>query len=194
MSTTEVRQSDTFNQRPGQVDWLLRRRQPDDGKTGFTINGELDIQRHRSHRRNIGATYSAASVRKYGARVDEALRSFVTKLRAPLREKVEGSQTLDLAEWIHVAVVECLGAVTLGQDWSPGLIEARDGLGHWDVSIAKWRQLSVLGSVSWLTRLIQGYPGLRPKITAICGLLVPKLEGYVPMEQVGPASRKPLFP
>ncbi|KAK7744711.1 hypothetical protein SLS62_010131 [Diatrype stigma] len=182
-STLRPGAPDVFNNVPGHVNWLLRR-QPGDQNAGFTINGEVDIQRHRGHRRNIGATYSATSVRKYGPHIDDTLRRFVTKLRVSSQENKVKSTALDLAALIYTAVVDCLGTVTLGPDWPPGLVDdAQVAARHWETGINKWRQLSLCGSLPWLTRFLQAYPGLKPAVAALGRLAVPKPKGYVPIEQ-----------
>ncbi|RYP17484.1 hypothetical protein DL767_010009 [Monosporascus sp. MG133] len=161
-----------FSNNPGYIDWLFRRHPTDDG---FTINGELDIQRHRGQRKNIGTTYSAASVRKYGGPIDAVLRRFVAKL------KTQERRTVELAEWVHIAIVECISVVTLG--WSPGFIDDGSDHGFWDVSVAKWRQISVFGFLPSLTLLVQKWPGLKPALAALCGVTIRKPDGYVPFEQ-----------
>ncbi|RYP86137.1 hypothetical protein DL769_000815 [Monosporascus sp. CRB-8-3] len=168
---------------PGYIDWLLRRHPNDDG---FAINGELDIQRHRGHRKNIGTTYSAASVRKYGGAIDAVLRRFVAKL------KTQEERTVELAEWVHIALVECISVVTLGL--SPGFIDDGSDHGIWDVSVTKWRQISVFGFLPSLTLLVQKWPALKPAVAALCGVPIRKPDGYVPFEQVRSLSPTPTFP
>ncbi|RYP71160.1 hypothetical protein DL771_004960 [Monosporascus sp. 5C6A] len=145
------------------------------GNDRFTINGELDIQRHRAHRKNIGTTYSAASVRKYGGAIDAVLRRFVAKL------KTQEGRTVELAEWVHIAVVEFISAVTLG--WSPRFIDDGSDHGFLDVSLAKWRQISVFGFLPSLTLLVRKWPGLKPTLASLCGVAIRQPDGYVPFEQ-----------
>ncbi|KAL7622100.1 hypothetical protein AAE478_007602 [Parahypoxylon ruwenzoriense] len=152
---------------PGRIDWRFRRDQGD----AFAFSGELDMERYRSHRKNIGITYSASSLKKYSDRLDEVVERFVTKL------KTQEGQILDLADWIHLAVVECLGAVTL--DWSPGFIDDASDHGLLDKSIMHWREVTAFGSLQPLLLVAQKWPWLRPKIAKLLGVGIKLPANYV---------------
>ncbi|XDG06323.1 hypothetical protein ABKA04_005938 [Annulohypoxylon sp. FPYF3050] len=155
---------------PGRIDWLFRRHQGD----AFAFNGELDMQRYKSHRKNIGTTYSTSSLKKYSDRLDEVMDRFIAKL------KTQEGEVLDLADWVHFAVVECLGAVTL--NWSPGFIKDKSDHGFLAKSIKQWRQVTAFGSLQpWLI-VAQKWPALRNRIAKIFGVEITFPTGYVPFE------------
>lgn len=155
---------------PGRIDWLFRRHQED----AFAFNGELNMQRYKSHRKNIGMTYSASSLKKYSDRLDEVMDRFIAKL------KTQEGEVLDLVDWVHFAVVECLGAITL--NWSPGFIEDKSDHGFLAKSIKQWRQVTAFGSLQpWLI-VAQKWPALRNRIAKIFGVEITFPTGYVPFE------------
>ncbi|KAI1208540.1 cytochrome P450 [Annulohypoxylon truncatum] len=160
----------SLSNNPGRIDWRFRRHQAD----AFAFNGELDMQRYKSHRKNIGTTYSTSSLKKYSDRLDEVMDRFVAKLKS------QEGEVLDLAEWLHLAVVECLGAITL--NWSPGFIEDESDHGFLAKSIKQWRQVTAFGSLQpWLV-VVQKWPSLRSRIAKIFGVDIKFPEGYVPFE------------
>ncbi|KAI1102057.1 cytochrome P450 [Jackrogersella minutella] len=155
---------------PGRIDWRFRRHQGD----AFAFNGELNMKRYKSHRRNINATYSTSSLRKYSDRLDEVMDRFVAKL------KTQEGEVLDLADWVHLAIVECLAAVTL--DWSPGFIEDETDHGFLIKSIQTWRQITAFGSLQpWLI-IAQKWPSLRSRIAELFGVEISLPADYVPFE------------
>ncbi|KAI4862728.1 cytochrome P450 [Hypoxylon rubiginosum] len=157
---------------PGRIDWKFQRHQGD----AFAFNGELDMQRYKGHRKNIGTTYSSSSLKKYSGRLDEVMDRFVAKLKS------QEGQILDLNDWLHLAVVECLGAVTL--NWSPGFINDASDHGFLAKSIKFWRQVTVFGSLqNWLLA-VQKWPSLRPTIAKLLGVGIKMPADYVPFEPI----------
>lgn len=156
---------------PGRIDWRFRRYQGDD----FAFNGELNMERYKSHRKNIGVTYSTSSLKKYSDRLDEVMDRFVAKL------KTQEGQVLDLTDWVHLAIVECLGAVTL--NWSPGFINDGTDHGFLAKSIKFWREVTTFGSLQQWLLVAQKWPSLRPKIAKLFGVDIKNLPAdYVPFE------------
>lgn len=134
------------------------------------------MQRYKGHRKNIGTTYSSSSLKKYSGRLDEVMDRFVAKLKS------QEGQILDLNDWLHLAVVECLGAVTL--NWSPGFINDASDHGFLAKSIKFWRQVTVFGSLqNWLLA-VQKWPSLRPTIAKLLGVGIKMPADYVPFEPV----------
>ncbi|KAI1777511.1 cytochrome P450 [Hypoxylon cercidicola] len=157
---------------PGRIDWKFERHQGD----AFAFNGELDMQRYKGHRKNIGTAYSASSLKKYSDRLDEVMDRFVAKLKS------QEGQVLDLNDWLHLAVVECLGAVTL--NWSPGFINDASDHGFLVKSIKFWRQVTVFGSLqNWLLAA-QKWPSLRPTIAKLFGVDIKLPADHVPFEPI----------
>ncbi|KAI1451312.1 cytochrome P450 [Annulohypoxylon moriforme] len=155
---------------PGRIDWRFRRHQED----AFAFNGELNMQRYKSHRKNIGTTYSTSSLKKYSDRLDEVMDRFVAKL------KTHEGEVLDLSDWLHLAVVECLGAITL--NWSPGFIEDESDHGFLAKSIGQWRQVTAFGSLQpWLI-VAQKWPHLKSRIAKLFGVDIKLPASYVPFE------------
>lgn len=106
---------------------------------------ERDMRRYRQQRRLIGPIYRPANVAKYEPAVHSVLRRVVTKLR-----DMDGAE-IDLKEWMHMTVVECLGAAVLS--WSPGMIKQGT---DWDTSkhsYMGWRRKSVLGLFPFIAKL-----------------------------------------
>ncbi|KAI1343115.1 cytochrome P450 [Xylariaceae sp. FL0016] len=153
---------------PGKIDWRFRRHKGDD----FAINGELDPERYRGHRKNIGVIYSASSVKKYSERLDAVMHRLIAKIRA------NDEAVCDLTDWVHFAVVECLGAMTL--NWSPGFIEDTSSHGHLNLSTQWWRQSSVFGMLPSTTLIVQKWPILKPIISRLLGVNMRTPEGHVP--------------
>ncbi|KAI1380418.1 cytochrome P450 [Hypoxylon crocopeplum] len=157
---------------PGRIDWRFRRHQGD----AFAFNGELNMQRYRSHRKSIGTTYSASSLKKYSERLDEVMGRFVAKV------KEQDGQVLDLTDWLHLAIVECLGAVTL--NWSPGFIKEGSDHGFLAKSIKFWREVTTFGSLQQFLLAAQKWPSLRPRIAKLFGVEIKLSADYVPFEPV----------
>ncbi|KAI0888437.1 cytochrome P450 [Annulohypoxylon maeteangense] len=155
---------------PGTIDWRFRRHPGD----AFAFNGELDMQRYKSHRKSITGTYTTASLKKYSDRIDEVVDRFIAKL------KTQEGEELDLAEWMHLAVVECLCAITL--NWSPGFIKDESDHGFLAKSIKQWRQITAFGSLqSWLI-IVQKWPSLRSRVAKLFGVDIKLPASYVPFE------------
>ncbi|KAI1387522.1 cytochrome P450 [Hypoxylon trugodes] len=156
---------------PGKLDWRFRREQTDK----FALNAEMDINRYRNNRRNIGPTYAASSVKKYGPRLDGVMDEFVAKLQT------QGGQVLDYTDWVHLVVVECLGAVTL--NWSPDFVKDGSDHGYLVKSIKFWREITVFGSLKHLLLVVQKWPALRPRIAKFFGVDMSNMPAdYVPFE------------
>ncbi|KAI0132758.1 cytochrome P450 [Xylariales sp. AK1849] len=136
--------------RPATIDYLFRRHP----KNYFTMNGEMDVDRYRGYRRAIGTTFSTASLKKYSARIDEVMQRFVVKLSS------HDGETLDLADWLHLALVECVSVMVL--DWSPGYIDDETDHGWLRASLDGWIGLSVFGHLPTLITLTQKWPSVRP--------------------------------
>jgi hypothetical protein len=78
-----------------------------------------------------------ANLKKYESTVDSVVRRAILQLR-----RLEGAE-VDLAEWMHIIAVECLGAVVLS--WSPGYLKAQSDGGASLHSYLSWRRKSVVG-------------------------------------------------
>lgn len=98
---------------------------------------ERDMKRYRQQRRLIGPVYHETNVAKFGSAVDAVLDRAVAELRT-----LNGAE-VDLKEWMHIVVVECLGAVVLG--WSPKFLAAHSDFGSSSASYYNWRRKSVFG-------------------------------------------------
>lgn len=123
------------------LEWLLEARSTD----SLDLLSERDMKRYRSQRRLIGPIYRLENVIKYETAVDSVLVRVIDKLRA-----LDGAN-LDLKEWMHMIVVECLGAVVLS--WSPGMLEQGT---DWNTSVhsyQSWRRKSVLGLFPLVAKL-----------------------------------------
>ncbi|KAI2628740.1 cytochrome P450 [Hypoxylon sp. NC1633] len=159
-----------FSNNPGRIDWRFRRHLGD----AFSFNGELNIQRYRSHRKNIGTTYAASSLKKYDARLDEVMDRFVAKL------KTREGDILDVTDCVHIAIVECLGAVSL--NWSPGFIEDETDHGFFERSIGYWREVTTFAALQQWLLVVQKWPSLRPRIAKLLGVEIKPPAGYIPFE------------
>ncbi|KAL1909671.1 hypothetical protein Sste5344_004519 [Sporothrix stenoceras] len=98
---------------------------------------ERDMKRYRQQRRLIGPVYHESNVAKFGNQVDAVLDKAVAELKT-----LNGAE-VDLKEWMHIVVVECLGAVVLG--WSPKFLENHTDFGSSSASYFNWRRKSVFG-------------------------------------------------
>ena len=98
---------------------------------------ERDMRRYRLQRRLIGPAYRPSNVQRYDSAVDGVIRQAISRIKAL------GGAEVDLKEWMHIIVVECLGAVVLS--WSPGLLRAGSDGGTGAQSYLAWRSKSVLG-------------------------------------------------
>lgn len=125
-----------------ELDWLLR---PSFTKDTLDLLSERDMKRYRLQRRLIGPIYRPGSVSKYQPAVDAALRRAVSKL-----QELNGAE-VDLKEWMHMIVVECLGAAVLS--WSPGMVNDGTDWGTSKHSYLGWRRKSVLGLFPLIAKL-----------------------------------------
>jgi cytochrome P450 len=99
---------------------------------------DRDTKRYRSQRRTIGPTYTLSSLRKHEPALDEAIKRIMNALHDLHPE------TVDLKEWMHASVVECLGAVVLG-GWSPKFLQLKTDCGTSAHAHMIWRRKSVMG-------------------------------------------------
>lgn len=98
---------------------------------------ERDMKRYRLQRRLIGPIYNPTNVKRYEAAIDAVLSKAIEELR-----QLNGIE-VDLNEWMHIIVVECLGSLTLS--WSPGFIKNRtDNLSGRHAYLG-WRRKSLFG-------------------------------------------------
>lgn len=99
---------------------------------------ERDMKRYRTQRRLIGPVYHISNLRQYESAVEGVLARVIARLRA-----LHGSE-VELSEWMHMTVVEALGAVCLSS-WSPGyLADGSDGASGKHAYLG-WRRKSVFG-------------------------------------------------
>lgn len=115
------------------IDWGLKLHFPDT----LDLLSELDTKRYRLQRRLIGPVYQTSNVTKFQHSVDGVVERAVAQLRA-----LHGAE-VDLKEWMHIIVVECLGAVVLS--WSPGYIAAKSDGGTSTQGYLGWKRKSVFG-------------------------------------------------
>ncbi|KAF3769758.1 cytochrome P450, partial [Cryphonectria parasitica EP155] len=98
---------------------------------------ERDMKRYRLQRRLIGPIYHINNVKQYERAVDAVMERVIAQLHA-----LQGTQ-VDLKEWMHIIVVECLGAVSLS--WSPGYLKDRSDGASGKHAYMGWRRKSVFG-------------------------------------------------
>ncbi|RDA92665.1 hypothetical protein CP533_3730 [Ophiocordyceps camponoti-saundersi (nom. inval.)] len=115
------------------LDWRLRLHFPDT----LDLLSERDAKRYRLQRRLIGQVYRASNVAKFEAAVDGVLDDVVERVG-----RLQG-EAIDLNEWMHIVVVECLGACVLS--WSPGMLRDQTDYGSLIHSYQGWRRKSVFG-------------------------------------------------
>ncbi|RCI08663.1 hypothetical protein L249_4669 [Ophiocordyceps polyrhachis-furcata BCC 54312] len=137
------------------LDWRLRLHFPDT----LDLLSERDTKRYRLQRRLIGQVYRASNVAKFEAAIDRVLDQAVEAVG-----RVEGA-ALDLNEWMHIVVVECLCACVLS--WSPGMLRERTDHGSLIHSYQGWRRKSVFGLFPLAAKLAL----LRPEIDRLLGRL-----------------------
>lgn len=118
----------------GWAGWNLCLTSPDT----LDLLAERDMKRYRLQRRLIGPVYNANNVKQYEHALDAVLTRVIGQLRS-----LNGAE-VDLKEWMHITVVECLGAVSLSS-WSPGYLDAKsDGVSGKHAYMG-WRRKSVFG-------------------------------------------------
>jgi len=98
---------------------------------------EFDMKRYRLQRRLIGPVYQASNLKRFEGAVDEVMKKAVGQL------KRLGGKEVDVKQWMHILVVECLGAVVLS--WSPGYIKDMSDGGTSAQSYMGWKRKSVFG-------------------------------------------------
>lgn len=114
--------------------WHLRLLSPDT----LDLLAERDMKRYRLQRRLIGPVYNANNVKQYEPALDVVLARVIEQLHS-----LNGAQ-VDLKEWMHITVVECLGAVSLS-NWSPGYLTAKSDGASGKHAYMGWRRKSVFG-------------------------------------------------
>lgn len=113
--------------------WDLGLQSPDT----LDLLAERDMRRYRLQRRLIGPIYHTNNVKQYSGAVDAVLDRVISHLRAL------DSAEVDLKEWMHITVVECLGAVSLS--WSPGYLKDKSDGSSGKHAYMGWRRKSVFG-------------------------------------------------
>lgn len=103
------------------------------------------MRRYRLQRRLIGPVYRPAQVIRHEKQVDKVTEMAIKKLRS-----LDGAQ-VDLKEWMHMIVVECLGAVVLS--WSPGMLDQGTDGGTGAHSYRSWRRKGVFGLFPLVAKL-----------------------------------------
>lgn len=98
---------------------------------------ERDMRRYRLQRRIIGPVYHTNNVRHYESLVNAVLDRVIAQLRSLDAAEV------DLKEWMHITVVECLSAVSLS--WSPGYLRDKNDGASGKHAYMGWRRKSVFG-------------------------------------------------
>lgn len=115
------------------VDWRLTLDSPDT----LDLLTERDMKRYRTQRRLIGPVYNINNIRKYESALDDVLKKAVAQIKA-----LQGAE-VDLKQWMHMIIVECLGAVCLS--WSPKFLLNQSDGGTGDQGYLGWRRKSVFG-------------------------------------------------
>lgn len=133
------------------------------------------MKRYRLQRKFIGPVYRPTNVIKHEDKVDKVMAQVVRKLREM------GDAEVDLKEWMHIIVVECLGEVVLS--WSPGLLKAGTDSGTSAHSYQAWRRKTVLGLFPLFSKL------------NVCSKLVGRLFSLVwGVSFTPPPGFRPFFP
>lgn len=95
------------------------------------------MKRYRQQRRLIGPVYRPDSVIKLEPAIDAVLDRTIAKLK-----RMDGAE-LNLKRWMHMLVVECLGAAVLS--WSPGMLKQETDWYTSEHAYLGWRRKSVFG-------------------------------------------------
>lgn len=114
--------------------WHLRLTSPDT----LDLLAERDMKRYRLQRRLIGPVYNANNVKHYEPALDDVLARVIEQLRSL------NGVSVDLKEWMHITVVESLGAVSLST-WTPGYLKAKSDGASGKHAYMGWRRKSVFG-------------------------------------------------
>jgi hypothetical protein len=120
----------------------------------------------------IGPTYHASNIRRYEAAVAKVLDRVIARLRTLDEAEV------DLKEWMHIIVVECLGEVVL--TWSPGLLKGGSDGGSGVHAYLGWRQKSVFGIFPTVAILRSVFPSLGWYFSGACGISFRSPENFKP--------------
>lgn len=113
--------------------WDLYLKSPDT----LDLLAERDMKRYRLQRRLLGPIYHIHNIKQYEQAVDAVLERVIARLRS-----LDGAE-VDLKEWMHISVVECLGAVSLS--WSPGYLRDKSDGASGKHAYMGWRRKSVFG-------------------------------------------------
>lgn len=113
--------------------WNLGLQSPDT----LDLLAERDMKRYRLQRRLIGPVYHINNIKRYEDAVDAVLGRVMSRLTS-----LNGAE-VDLKEWMHITVVECLGAVSIS--WSPGYLRANSDGASGKHAYLGWRRKSVFG-------------------------------------------------
>lgn len=103
------------------------------------------MKRYRMQRRLIGPLYRPENVINYEKEVNKVMKQALVKIKSLNGAKV------DLKEWMHIIVVECLGEVVLS--WSPGMLKQGTDFGTSAHSYQGWRRKSVFGLYPLMAKL-----------------------------------------
>ncbi|KAM7205447.1 Cytochrome P450 monooxygenase sdnT [Naviculisporaceae sp. PSN 640] len=133
---------------------------------------EFDMKRYRLQRRLIGPVYQTYNVKRFQDAVDKVIERVVAELRA-----LDGAE-VDLKEWMHIIVVECLGAVVLS--WSPGYITARSDGGTSTHGYLGWKRKSVFGLFPLVTTAAFFSKGLGRWFSNLWGVTFPTPKNFKP--------------
>lgn len=131
---------------------------------------ELDTKRYRLQRRLIGKVYRASNVTKFEAILDGVLDRIVEALNT------QRGAVLDLDEWMHMVVVECLGACVLS--WSPGMLKDGTDCGSLVHSYQGWRRKSVFGLFPLAAKLALLHPTFDRLLGRLFGVTWKKPAGF----------------
>ncbi|PHH83085.1 hypothetical protein CDD82_3620 [Ophiocordyceps australis] len=148
------------------INWLMKPHFED----SLDLLSERDMKRYRVQRRLVGRIYHASNVARYEQVLDGVVQRAVTELEAM------GGQEVDLAEWMHIIAVECLGACVLS--WSPGLIKRRSDGGTLYHGHQAWRRKSVFGLFPLAAKLELVWPGFGRAFAKLLGVTYKTPAGF----------------
>jgi cytochrome P450 len=143
---------------------------------------ERDMARYRLQRRLIGRVYHPSNLHKYGPAIDEVLVRAIAKIKS-----LKGAE-IDLKQWMHIIVVECLAAIVLSGP--VGYLEDGTDHGAGKQAYLGWRRKSVMGLFRWANIAEMISPRLGRAFATIWGLnwRTPKtLKSFFPVSsQISP--------
>lgn len=158
------------------VDWQLNLHFADT----LDLLSEFDIKRYRLQRRLVGPIYQSSNLRRFEPAVDDVIRRVISRLRA-----LDGAE-IDLKEWMHIIVVECLGAVVLS--WSPGYIRDGSDGGTSSQSYLGWKRKSVFGLFPTVTTVSFFSKNLGRLFSNAWGVTFTTPKNFKPFFTVSPPS------